>query len=351
MHRRRVLTALAIIVLAGLALLTPTGHDPEDSVMVRRYLANLGYQVTDDEALPPRDRTLVLLHDARGDEEAAELLAWAAGGGTLVVADPASAIVDLAGAARGEPIGLVGNVELTAGCVTPAVVGVKALVARASDTALVARDDTFISCFPAADGAFLLSRPHGDGTVTLLGGGSPFANGLLIEADNAVLAAQLVGPARAIVFGPPSTVATAQTGVWENVPDRGRAAIIVGVAAALAIALVRGRRLGRPLPELPVSPIPGNELVRAAGRMYRRANAPGYAGRLMRAAGTSRLARQVRATSGDPTLAELVSRASGLPPERVAEILGGPDPRTDEELIGLGQDLEDLAARAGQGAR
>jgi hypothetical protein len=346
----RLLTTLAIVVLAGLVLLTPTGDDPDATIAVRRYLANLGYQVADDPALPSRDRTLVLLRDTRGQGAAAELLSWAEGGGNLVVADPASVIVDLVGAARGGPIGLVGNVEMTAGCVAPTVVGVRRLVARSGDTAMVAGDDAFISCFPAADGAFLLSRPYGEGTVTLLGGVSPFTNGLLTEGDNAVLAMLLVEPAPGVVFGPPTTTAGAQTGVWENLPDRARAVIIAGMAAAVAFALVRGRRLGRPLREVPVSPIPGSELVRAAGRMYRRASDAGYAGGLMRAGGRTRLVRHVRATSDDPLLADVVARASGLPAQRVAEILDGPDPRTDEELIRLGQDLEELATRAGQRA-
>jgi hypothetical protein len=42
----------------------------------------------------------------------------------------------------------------------------------------------------------------------------------------------------------------------------------------------------------------------------------------------------------------MLARASGLTPERVEEILRGPDAANDADLINLGRDLEELVARA-----
>jgi hypothetical protein len=350
-RRRRLLWGAALLVLAGLVLLTPTAQDPDATVAVRRYLANLGFEVVDDAAPPPPDRTLVLLHDVRAEAEAEALLAWAERGGDLVVADPNSAVVALAGAVPAGPIGFAGTVELEPECIAPAAVGVGRLSAQASDLALASTEEDFVSCFPTADGAFLLTRRHGEGTVTLLGGSSPFTNALLTEADNASLAAQLAAPGRAIVFGPPSAPGAAGTGVWEALPERARAAIVGVVVAGVAFALVRARRLGRPALEEPIAPIPGSELVGATARMYRRARAAAYAGGLMREAGVARLARRLRAAGRDHGLIDALARASGLPRARVADILEGPDPRNDEELINLGRELEELAARAEQESR
>jgi hypothetical protein len=350
-RRRHLIWVGALLVLAGLVLLTPTAEDADATVAVRRYLANLAFEVLDDEALPPSDRTLVLLNDVRGEGEAEALLAWAERGGDLVVADPNSAVVGLAGAVPGGPIGIAGTVELEPECIAPAVVGVGRLTARASDVGLSPTEEEFVSCFPTTEGAFLLTRRHGDGTVTLLGGSSPFTNALLTEADNATLAAQLAVPGRTIVFGPPSAPGAAGTGVWEALPEGARAAIVGIVLAGVAFALVRARRLGRPALEEPIAPIPGSELVRAAARMYRRARAAAYAGGLMREAGAARLARRLRVAGRDHGLVDALARASGLPRAQVADILEGPDPRSDEELINLGRELEELAARAEQESR
>lgn len=349
MRRSRLALAAAVLVLGGLVLLTPMAEDPEATHAVRRYLANMGYQVTEGDDLPPDGGTLILLHDLRDVHEAELVLAWAERGGNLVVTDPGSAIVGLAGGAAAGPIGIAGDAELEPGCIAPAVVGVDRLVVHASDIALAASDDQFVSCFGAGAGAFLLTRRHGAGTVTLLGGASPFTNALLPQARNAALAVQVVGPGQRIVFGAPGGASSG--GVWETMPDRGRAAVVAIAAAGLAYALVRARRLGRPVVEEPIAPIPASELVRAAARMYRRARATAHSGRVLREATVTRLSRRLQVGGGERALATALSRATGLPEAQVTDVLAGPEPRSDLELIHLGGELEELAARAEQGSR
>jgi uncharacterized protein DUF4350 len=344
--RRRVILAVAAVIgLGALVGLTPRSEDPDSTLALRRYLANLGMTVNEGAGLPARGGTLVLLADLRSPDDAQPLLDWVERGGHLVVADPASRIVGMVGGSTGPPLGWTGHRELEPRCMTAAVVGVERIVVRAADRALVANDPALITCFPVEDGGLLLTRAFGDGTVTLLGGATAFSNALLPEADNAVLAAGVAGPGPEVVFGPPATAVAGPTGMWDALPDGGRAALIAIVAAAVAFALVRARRLGGPVVEEPIAPIPGSELVRAAGRLYRRARAPGYAGSLMRRAAISRLSRRLGVGEARE-LSGALAGVTDLPRERIEEILQGPAPRDDVELMALGADLEAVSTRA-----
>jgi hypothetical protein len=348
--RRRVLIVGAIVVLAALVLITPRSEDPNDTAALRRYLGSLGHEVRAGEGLPPTDGTLVLLQDARGPAEAGPILDWVEAGGHLVVTSPASGFVDMLGASAGATVGFTGLAELEPDCLAPAAVGVDRIAARSTDRVLSSDDPSFVSCFPVDGGALLLTRAYGEGRVTLLGGASAFTNSLLREADNAALAAQVIGPGADVVFGPPAEAAPAPMGLWDALPAGARAALAGVVAAAVAFALVRARRLGRPAIEEPVAPIPGSELVRAAGRMYRQARATAYAGTLMRRAAAARMSRRLGAT-GATDLSAALARTSGLPENRVKEMLEGEGPRDDDELMKLGAELEELSARAEMGSR
>lgn len=346
MTRRRVILVVATVIGLGMLIgLTPRSEDPDSTLALRRYLANLGLTVNEGADLPTPGGTLVLLADVRTTDDAQPLLDWAQGGGHLVVADPASEIVGMVGAVTGPPLGWAGLHELEPGCMSAAVVGVERIVVRAADRILVANDPAFITCFPVDYGGLLLTRAFGDGTVTLLGGATAFSNALLPEADNAVLAAGLAGPGPEVRFGPPATGVGGPTSTWDALPDGGRAALIAIIAAAVAFALVRARRLGGPVIEEPIAPIPGSELVRAAGRMYRRARTPGYAGSLMRRAAISRLSKRLGVVDARE-LSGALARLSELPRERIEEILQGPAPRDDDELMALGADLEAVTTRA-----
>jgi hypothetical protein len=342
--------AATVAALAVVVLLTPRSEDPDSTFALRRLLENLGLQVSERDGLPSAGGTLVLVADIRGPEEAEPILDWVDGGGHLVVADPTSTIVEMVGGSAAATLGFGGTLELTPSCVAPAVVGVDGIVARATDLVLVANDPALVSCFPVGDGALVLTRAYGEGTVTLLGGASSFTNALLREAHNAVFAAGLAGSGSEVVFGPPMTGVPGSTGLWDALPDRARAAVLAILAAVVAFALVRARRLGQPAVEEPIAPIPGSELVRAAGRMYRRARATAYAGTLMRQATVARMSRRFGA-AGAHDLSSVISRASGLPRDRIEEILAGREPHNDDELMALGTELEGLSARAEMGRR
>ena len=342
---------VGILFLAGLVLLAPPAEDPETTLALRRYLDNMGFRVAEAD-LPAPGGTLVLLHDLRDPDQARVVLDWVEQGGKLVLADPRSAVLELLGVSAIGPIDFVGTAELEPRCLSPDVVGVDRVTVRSSDAALRANGVEFVSCFHAGDGAFLLTRRHGEGTVTLLGGVSPLTNEMLADADNAVLAAQVVAPGPDVAFGPPIAPGDpANAGLWDFLPEGARVLVVTMVLSAVAFALVRARRLGSPVLEEPVAPIPASELVRATARMYRRAGAVEYCGSLLREATAARLSKRLWLTGRGEELPGVVAAASGLPEGRVRDILRGPSPRTDEGLIQVGVELEELAALAQQGSR
>ncbi len=346
MSRRGVALWLAGgLLVTALVLLAPTAERPEATRAFRRLLRNEGFQVADGGGLPGAGGTLVLVGDRREPYEARRLLRWVSTGGRLVVADPRSVVVSLLGARPAGPIGLTGTNELEPGCLVSEVIGVGRLAVRASDQALRTNQPAFVSCFPAGAGAFLLIRSYGEGTVVLLGGRSPLTNELLREEENAMLAVQLPRGTQ-VIFGPPVAAAGSPRGggAWELLPDRARVVVIALGLATLSFALMRGRRLGRPVAEEPIAPIPAAELVRATARMYRRAQAVPHCGRLLREAVAGRLGRRLGSTRADETSGAL-ARVSGMSRDRVEGILRGPEIRMDDELIHLGRDLEELVSR------
>jgi hypothetical protein len=120
--------------------------------------------------------------------------------------------------------------------------------------------------------------------------------------------------------------------------------------AAVVFAFVRGRRFGKPTNEAVPSPVPSGELVHAVGRLYRSARARAFAGDVLRRATRRRLRSRLglgpEPPAGDTgALSSTVARLSGSQPDHVQRLLDGPGPTTEEELIALGRELEELRRR------
>ncbi len=250
------------------------------------------------------------------------------------------------------PVALVGHKTLEPACIAEEVVGVGRIVARASDW-MLAPAEPFVSCFPAGEGGFVLVRHYGQGKLVLVGGISAFTNEVLRSPDNALLALRLIGSGPEVVFGPPVPRAAGgpSGSLWAVIPARAKVVIIGVGLAALAFALVRGRRLGRPVLEEPLAPIPASELVRATARLYRRGRTAGYSGRLMREATRARIARRLGVGTNPEEVPAILARITGMSPDRLGEALSGPEPSSDEELIRLGNLLQEVESRAAGSAR
>jgi hypothetical protein len=242
---------------------------------------------------------------------------------------------------------LVGNVELIAGCVLPETLGVRSLALDPRDRALTPIPARSVGCFSKEEGAYELSLSRGRGTIVLLGGSSFLANERVGVGDDALFTLQLLRGEGPVVFGPPAPFAEGSQSVWGTLPAGARAALIGFAVAAILFALARGRRLGRPVLEEPLSPIPASELVQATAALHRRAGTAPFCGDQLRRGFAERVRRRFGLPPGTPpeALPAHLERVTGLGREDLVRLLEGPGPAGDEELVRMARHLEEVARR------
>ncbi|MEQ4304912.1 DUF4350 domain-containing protein [Plantactinospora sp. B6F1] len=133
--------------------------------------------------------------------------------------------------------------------------------------------------------------------------------------------------------------------LWDAFPPWFWALLAQLALALLLLVLWRARRLGPPVAEpLPVT-VPSAETVRGRGRLYQRARAYGPAAETLRAAALHRLARSrgVPSDAGPDEVATVVAARTGRSATEVHDLLHGPAPETNQELLDLARALDDLA--------
>ncbi len=340
---------VVIVTLAALATVAASfwiadraalDDGPGGTAALERFLELSGAEVR--AADRPGEGTFVLLDDRRGPEEVEEILGWVAGGGRLVLADPSSPIAleladDPTGTAGGH-FGRVGGAEPS--CAVPETAGVRRIALHAFTPVLRLGETEALTCFPGADGPLLAVVAHGEGRVLLLADRSPLTNELLRDEDNALFALRLLdadgGP---VVFGPPRPVDATGPALREALPGGVEAAALGLLVAFMVFALGRGRRLGMSPEAEPISPIPADALVAATGSLFRNAGDRGHAAWLLRRDAARRTQRRLGLPpDGDPAEAAAHARALGV--RNADDLLVGPPPGDDDELIRLAADLE-----------
>jgi hypothetical protein len=353
------LAALALVLIATVVVSGPgpnAGTGPQGTLALERLLARMGLRVEHADSPPAGAAAFVLFSDLRTTPQADALLNWARDGGTLVVADPSSAILSEAGFATDGNVGnySFGPATLRPGCAVPEAAGVRTLAVDAGDSVLDASDAGVTGCFPVSKATFELSEPMGSGRLVALGGMSPFTNALLLQDSNATFAVDLLGSAGGtVVFGSPAPPGAVPAGTWASLPLVAKVVLIQILIALLAFAALRARRFGRPVAEHLPAPVPASELVDAVGRLYRSSRATAYAGDTMRHFTLRRLAARIGGGGSsaplDPeALSSTLAELSGRTPEDVHRLVAGPPPANDEELIALGRGLEELRQQIGR---
>ena len=338
--RRLVVTLLAVAAAIGiLALLAPDSAGSGSFVALHRFLPGVGVPIS-DAAAPPGAGTFVLPADERSDLQIDALLSWVDNGGRLVVTDPSSALFDRFDVTTSR-VAVVGDATLATDCVRTETLGVASIEVSASDRLLTSTQGA--GCFARGDGSYALFIPHGQGTVVLVGGSSFMSDRSLNHADNAEFAMGVLGQGP-VVMGTPSAPGPAVS-VWTALPTGAKAVIWELIVAAGVFALARGRRIGRPVEEEPVSPIPSGELVHATARLYRSAKAVAFCGAVLRGWTADRLTRRtgVAPDADRGRLSVAIGRAAGVPVDDLEHALAGPDPADEEQLVALGQELETIA--------
>jgi hypothetical protein len=269
---------------AGDAPLDPTSVAPDGLRGVRDLLAEVGVE-SDVSLDPPVDTStnvfvpLDLLDRTRREA----LLDWVEAGGTLVVADPGSPLHGLTATGRGLA-GLRGRDRAGAG-LRPRGVADVGEVLHAGWVGYEVPDGG-TACFPLGEEgeAWLVVRPVGEGTIVALGSADPLTNAQLDRADNAVLAAALLGAAPGdrlvVVPGRRSGRGTRGSSTWWR-PGSGAGSACCVLAVLLGLAW-RGRRLGQPVAERLPPVVPAAELARSVAALLQRAGSRDGAARLLR---------------------------------------------------------------------
>jgi hypothetical protein len=286
-RRRRFPRWLVAVAMVGLlvaaTLITgPPGStaplDPDSTASdglrgVRDLLTEVGVDVEVSLERPVDISTKVFVPlDLLGTQRRDDLLAWVRDGGTLVVADPGSPLHGLTSGGAGLA-GALGATPRRPNCDLEGLDEVGEVLH--SGWRGFEAPDGAVACFPVGDDqAWLVVRREGEGTVIALGSADPLTNGQLDRADNAVLAAALLGPAPGdhLVVVPRPAVGEGDTGLLDLVPTRIWRGLAVLFVAVVLAALWRSRRLGPPVAERLPPVVPSAELARSVAGLLQRAH-------------------------------------------------------------------------------
>lgn len=366
--RRTVVTVLlAVLAVAAFWLLvgspksapvpySPTSTAPNGAKALALLLGQLGDEVNTSGLLPaPGKGVALVLDDQLNDATRAEVTGWVERGGTLVVADAMSPLEGTV-VAQGLPNRALGaDGPLAPTCQAPWVRDVADVDAE-GDPLLEVPSGAY-SCFPAlthGDDSFAVAQNEGAGVVVALGGADLWSNRYLSDTDNALLAADLLAPAKGDTVGWLLTprVGSGNATIWGLVPGRVKALLAALAVAALAACLWRARRLGRPVLEVPVVPLPGSELVVATGHLLEKNGRFEESAALVRAELCGQLGSRLGQAPGtEPaTVAQVAAHYGGLPADEVVAALCGPPPRNETELLELAQSLQRIREEVLSGA-
>jgi hypothetical protein len=335
---------VALLVLAAVIAGPPATDEPldPDSVApeglrgVRDLLQTVGVQTDVSLDLPVDMSTILFVPvDRLGERRHEAIAAWVRDGGTLVVADPSSRLHGLGSSPPGFE-GAFGATPRTPACPLEALAEVDEVVH--ADWSGLTVPDGATGCFPIDDeAAWLVARPEGAGTIVALGSAAPFTNRNLDRADNAVLAASLLGaaPGDQVVFVPRPPLGEGDATLLDLVAPRVWRGLGVLLVASLLGVLWRSRRLGPPVPERLPPVVPAAELARSVAGLLQRAHSREGAAAQLRV----HTRREVGARLGAPgsasgeELAQLAVARTEVPPDvaRTA-LVDGPVP-DDGELV------------------
>ncbi len=196
-----------------------------------------------------------------------------------------------------------------------------------------------------------LPRTAGRAPLTVVGAPDAATNRFVTEADDAGVMVRMLGGSPRLVWFHPTTEDLAanpspdESSVWP--PWLGSVLALLGVAF-LVLALARGRRLGRLVPEpLPVV-VRAAETTESRAELYRVARDRGRAAAILRRATTARLASRLGLppTAPPAALVPAVADATGVPATEVEALLVGAAPSDDAALVALAQQLAHLEEKA-----
>ena len=348
-QRSTVLAIVAVALLLGGVIwlarptgdgvvLDPRGTGPRGTAAMFRVLEQVGADVEVTAELPRgTDQTIVVLADRLDEAQRARVRERVRAGARLVLFDPFSPLnpAEVQGTLATDVLGVLGQAPRC-----DLLDDVADRVESARWTVLAAPDAT-VRCFPVGEGHGLLVVPMGEGEVVVTGAVDALVNRELDDADHGRLAVALLAPSgtgRVTVLWD-ARLGGGDVALLDLVPASVKRAFWVLVAAAVLYALVRARRLGRPVPErLPVR-VPASELALAIGDLL------GHGGHREAAAGRLRadlrrevaLALHLPVDTPPDVLVEVLAERAGDGVDRQGlgvALLDGPVP-DDQSLVAV----------------
>jgi hypothetical protein len=204
-------------------------------------------------------------------------------------------------------------------------------------------------CYPDGDGFALVTFEKSGHRVTLLSDGTPLMNSSLAKDGNAALALGLLDAHPDVVWLVPPAISPASSAggsasVQSLLPSRLKLAFLQLVIAVIVIAIWRGRRLGRLVPEdLPVV-VRQSETVRGRSRLYRRSRSLDTAADALREGTRDRLGHRLGLGHRPlpAALVQAVAARARQPAAQVEVLLYGSTPADDLTLVTLAQALTAL---------
>jgi hypothetical protein len=218
-----------------------------------------------------------------------------------------------------------------------------------SDAYEAAGEVPITSCY---DGA-LVRYSDGGRDVTVVGTADFMTNGELLKDGNAALAMNLAGTnPRLIWYAPQQREGESDAGVSPSdlIPP---AVLWITIQLCLAVALFaiwQGRRLGPLVAErLPVV-VRASETVEGRGRLYRSRRARDRAADALRTATLQRMLPRVGLANNaePPAVIEAVAQRCGVHPQSLAHTLFGPPPASDDDLVNLARELDNIERQVAQ---
>jgi Domain of unknown function (DUF4350) len=359
-RRNRVLALVAaIVLLSALAIaalnsaqhhgdLDPRSYDSSGTHALAALLADRGVDVstTTDPAAAQRDAaagtTLVVVHLERltADQLAA------------LPRVPANLV--LIGADSYQLGSLAIGVEAAGGSAPPATVSPSCRLPVATAAGAVRlggpayrAPDGGQGCYPFGDGYGLVTYTRDGRRVSVLSSGVPLTNGELAQQGDAALGLGLLAGSPRVVWLVPVVLPVAQQGrhsVYALLPSRLKWALLQLLVAVGVIAVWRGRRFGRLVPERVPVVVRQIESVYGRARLYRRSRARDLAAAALRDGARDRLARRLGfgPLANREALVAAVARRSDRSEPDVAALLYGSTPADDTALVGLAHQLTTL---------
>lgn len=198
-------------------------------------------------------------------------------------------------------------------------------------------------CYPLGDDLWAFAQSQdGERYRAVIPDSRLVRNAVVVEFGNAALAINAIARTDHVVWylAQPEDSMSAPVTV---APDWMAPSVVLACAAGLVMALARGRRLGRLVPEDEPSHVPAAETVRGRGRLLRRSHDRAHAARSLRTDTALRTAARLGVPVGAPPeqLHAALVRA-GIAPARAEALLWGRPPTSDQDLVDLADELARL---------